>query len=102
MKILSAAQIKKADSYTIEQEPISSIDLMERASAAFTHKFTSMWKNRTPVKVFAGPGNNGGDALAVARLLCDKGYCVEVFLFNTNGKLSPDCAINLERLRNQS
>ena len=101
MKILSAAQIKKADSYTIEQEPISSIDLMERASAAFTHKFTSMWKNGTPVKVFAGPGNNGGDALAVARLLCDKGYCVEVFLFNTNGKLSPDCAINLERLRNQ-
>ena len=51
--------------------------------------------------VFAGLGNNGGDALAVARLLCDKGYCVEVFLFNTNGKLSPDCAINLERLRNQ-
>ena len=102
MKILSAAQIKKADSHAIEEEPISSIDLMERASATFTHKFTSMWKNDTPVKVFAGSGNNGGDALAVARLLCNMGYKVDVFLFNTNGKLSLDCSANLERLRNQN
>ena len=48
--------------------------------------------------VFAGPGNNGGDALAVARLLMERGYQVETFLFNTKGNLSPDCATNMERL----
>lgn len=102
MKILTAAQIRQADVYTIENEPISSIDLMERASRIFTDKFCSIWKEGTPVKVFAGPGNNGGDALAIARLLCDKGYKVEVFLFNTNGKLTPDCATNIQRLHCQA
>ena len=101
MKILSGTQIKLADAYTIEHEPITSINLMERASATFTAKFASLWGSDIPVKVFAGPGNNGGDALAIARLLCDKGYNVETFLFNTNGKLSPDCETNLQRLKEQ-
>lgn len=101
MKILSAAQIKEADAYAIENEPISSTDLMERASCAFASKFMSIWKNDSPVKIFAGPGNNGGDALAIARLLCNKSYDVEVFIFNTKGKLSEDCYINLQRLQEQ-
>lgn len=102
MKILSAAQIKLADAYTIENELIKSIDLMERASIAFVEKFTTLWDSDKAVKVFAGPGNNGGDALAITRLLCDKGYSAEVFLFNTSSKLSPDCEENLQRLKAQS
>ncbi len=100
MKILTATQIKEADAFTIENEPILSIDLMERASLAFTKKVTEHWNNQTPVKVFAGPGNNGGDALAVARLLNERGYKVSVFLFNTNSTLSEDCEANIKRLRN--
>ena len=54
------------------------------------------WSRETPVTVFAGPGNNGGDALAVARMLSEKGYKTEVYLFNPKGELSPDCQTNKE------
>lgn len=96
MKIFTSSSIKKLDAYTIEQEPIDSIDLMERAAQALTKAITERWDSETPVTVFAGPGNNGGDALAVARMMAEKGYTVEVFLFNTKGELSPDCQTNKE------
>ena len=98
MKILTAAQIHELDKYTIEHEPIKSIDLMERASKAITHAIMEEWSDRTPVIVFAGPGNNGGDALAVARMLAEAKYQVGVFLFNIHSKLSEDCAANKQRL----
>lgn len=99
MKIFTSTQIHELDKYTIEHEPIKSIDLMERAAIALTHAITDTWNNKTHVVVFAGPGNNGGDALAVARMLHELHYNVEVFLFNTNGHLSPDCQQNKERLK---
>lgn len=98
MKILSASQLKDVDAYTIEHEPISSIDLMERASRAVTDNICKLWDRETEVKIFAGPGNNGGDALAVGRMLFEAGYKVCVFLFNTGGTLSDDCVINRKRL----
>ena len=98
MKIFTSAQIHELDKYTIEHEPISSIDLMERAAEAIARSIAGEWGAATPVVVFAGPGNNGGDALAVARLLSGRGYSVSAFLFNTTGRLSADCATNKERL----
>ena len=96
MKIFPSNSIKKLDAYTIEHEPIESIQLMERAAQALTEAITKRWDSSTPVTIFAGPGNNGGDALAVARIMAEKGYQVEVFLFNTKGELSPDCKANKE------
>lgn len=98
MKILTSAQIHELDRYTIDHEPISSLNLMERAAKALTRSIEELWTSRTPIVAFAGPGNNGGDALAVARLLVEDGYQVEVFLFNIHNKLSPDCAANKQRL----
>ena len=98
MKIFTSAQIHEHDKYTIEHEPISSVDLMERAAKAITHAIAESWSVKTPVVVFAGPGNNGGDALAVARMLADKGYQVSVYLFNIHNNLSADCTINKKRL----
>ncbi|MBM6991784.1 MAG: NAD(P)H-hydrate dehydratase [Prevotella sp.] len=98
MKIFTAAQIHELDKYTIEHEPIKSIDLMERAAKAITRAIMEEWTDRTPVVVFAGPGNNGGDALAVARLLAEADYKVSVYLFNIHNKLSNDCATNRQRL----
>ncbi|MDE5709925.1 MAG: NAD(P)H-hydrate epimerase, partial [Bacteroides sp.] len=98
MKIFPTTNIKQLDAYTIENEPISSLDLMERAALALTEAIAERWGVETPFTVFAGPGNNGGDALAVARLLAEKGYRLEVYLFNTKGSLSPDCEANKEWL----
>ena len=100
MKIFTSAQIHELDKYTIDHEPITSINLMERAAKAITRNIEEEWSNRTPVVVFAGPGNNGGDALAVARLLAEDGYSVSVYLFNVHNKLSADCAANKKRLLN--
>ena len=98
MKIFTSTQIHELDKYTIDHEPVSSINLMERAAKAITRAIEEEWANRTPVVVFAGPGNNGGDALAVARMLAEDGYAVKVFLFNVHNKLSADCATNKKRL----
>lgn len=104
MKIISTQQTKDVDRYTIEQEPISSIDLMERASIVFVKEFTKTYVLEEGYKiiVLAGNGNNGGDALAIARWLADYHYPVEVVLYNPKRKLSPDCALNLARLQPMS
>ena len=99
MKILASSQLKELDKYTIVHEPIASIDLMERAARALTDAIVRRWDKSFEIVVFAGPGNNGGDALAVARMLSQKGYHVEVFLFNTKGQLSEECQTNLNRLK---
>ena len=100
MKIFTTAQIHELDKYTIEHEPISSLNLMERAARALTQAVTSEWSAATPVVVFAGPGNNGGDALAMALMLSEQNYQVSVYLFNISGQLSADCAANKQRLQN--
>lgn len=98
MKIFTSAQIRELDSYTIKHEPIASIDLMERAAKALAHAIADEWDTNSPMVVFAGPGNNGGDALAVARLLVEQGYTVTAYLFNITSHLSADCEINRKRL----
>ena len=98
MKIFTSAQSHELDKYTIEHEPIKSIDLMERAAKALTQAITEVWGSQVPVIIFAGPGNNGGDALAVGRMLLDKNYDVRAYLFNVSGHLSEDCAANKKRL----
>ena len=99
MKIFTSAQIHELDKYTIENEPVSSLDLMERASKTLTRAIMERWSATVPVVVFAGPGNNGGDALAVARMLAEENYQVQVYLFNISGHLSPDCMANKKRLQ---
>ena len=98
MKIFTSAQIHELDKYTIDHEPIKSIDLMERAARVLTRAITERWPSTIPIIVFAGPGNNGGDALAVARMLIEQNYQVQTFLFNITGHLSADCAENKKRL----
>ena len=98
MKFFHTSAIKELDAYTIEHEPVASIDLMERAARALTAAIFERYAGRS-FAVFAGPGNNGGDGLAVARMLNGAGCNVVVWLINPKGKLSPDCAVNLERLR---
>ena len=99
MKIFTSGQVRKIDSYTIENEPINSINLMERAAIQIACWIMEMFDNRHPFLFLVGPGNNGGDGLAVARMLMKRHYLVEVLLVRISDKLSPDARTNLDRLK---
>ena len=98
MKVLSAAQMRLLERLSIESDNVTSLDLMERAACAVTDAISHRWDTSHRLVVFAGPGNNGGDALAVSRMMIAAGYSVEVFLFNVKNALSPDCSTNRTRL----
>lgn len=97
MKIFSAAQIREADRQTIAREPIASIDLMERAAAAVFSELEFLYPLSTAFAIFCGPGNNGGDGLALARMLRQRGNSVQVFVLRIGSKGSSDFQTNLER-----
>ncbi len=91
MKLFQTAQIKTIDALTAQYEPIHPYRLMERASRVFFDELLRCAPSDTSFCVVAGSGNNGGDALVIARYLLMIGRPVSVFLVNPKGKLSPDC-----------
>ena len=93
MKIFSTEQIKKIERYTIDNEGISALQLVERVAEGIAAEVVEMLSAGSRIIIFAGPGNNGADALATARLLYAQGITPEVFLFNIGGsRLSIECA----------
>lgn len=102
IKILNSQQIKSLDEFTIQHEPVSSIDLMERACRGFTSWFTERFTALNKVGVVCGTGNNGGDGLGVARILIEWGYSVKVWIVRGGVSESSDFKINLERLQRKS
>lgn len=98
MKILSTQQIREADRYTIEKEPIASIDLMERAVRAMFDVVSQRFSTDAYFEIFCGKGNNGGDGLGLARMLSDAGYPVSVHIIEHSSTATSDFATNLERL----
>ncbi|MDR6804094.1 NAD(P)H-hydrate epimerase [Dyadobacter sp. BE34] len=100
MKIFNVEQIRAMDAYTIAHEPIASIDLMERASQAFVRWFCNQYVNTRPIAIFCGKGNNGGDGLAIARILGACGYDVQVFIVEYTLNATDDFRHNYARLGN--
>ncbi|MDR1729439.1 MAG: NAD(P)H-hydrate dehydratase [Prevotellaceae bacterium] len=98
MKLFKTPQTKELDEYTIQHEPVDSFVLMERASLAFFNKMLPYLEGDCRICIFAGTGNNGGDALVVARLLLIAGQSVRTFLVNPQNRLSPDCKKAKEKL----
>ena len=82
MKILTAAQTRQLDQATIREQHLTSLALMERAAQALLRWFETRFRADKPADtlVLCGPGNNGGDGLALARLLHEAGYPVRVAL----------------------
>ena len=99
MKVFNVEQIKEADRFTILNEPIASIDLMERAASQMLNEIIRLFDNTKRINVFCGPGNNGGDGLALSRLLTGKNYNLRVYLVKISDKLSDDAQINYQRLK---
>jgi NAD(P)H-hydrate epimerase len=96
--VLSAAQIKAWDAYTIKHEPITSVDLMERAARACVDWIEKHCRQKV-LNIFCGKGNNGGDGLAIARLLLQRKKTVKVYILEIGKEGTTDFRINLERLQ---
>ena len=99
MKILSCTQQREADAYTMERQSILSINLIEKAAGKLTEAICKRWDKSHRMVVFAGPGNNGCDALAVARMLFLNNYQVEVIFFNISRQPSQESLTNINRLK---
>jgi hydroxyethylthiazole kinase-like uncharacterized protein yjeF len=101
LQLLTSSQTREADAYTIKNKPISSINLMESASRAFVKAFIEEVPDRnTLISVYCGTGNNGGDGLAIARLLKEQAYdSISVKIMRFSPKESADFKINLDRLK---
>lgn len=102
MKLFTCKQIPRIDQLSMQLEPISSIDLMERASFKIADWLIHHIDRAQQVYLFAGPGNNGGDALAVARMLAWSNLNCTVYLANFGRELKGDPAINWQRLEEQN
>ncbi|MFT3935000.1 MAG: NAD(P)H-hydrate dehydratase [Chitinophagaceae bacterium] len=98
MLILSSKQIHDWDNYTIQNKPISSLDLMETASTRCLQWLQQNNFLQHPYYIFCGKGNNGGDGLALARLLSTKGLKVVVCIIEMGQKGTEDFQANLARL----
>ena len=97
MKIFTDRQHSEWDRYTVEHEPIASIDLMERAAHRLADALCRYVPQGAKLTFFVGKGNNGGDGLAMARLLSGRGYVCRVVLLMPDS-LNDNCRINLGRL----
>jgi NAD(P)H-hydrate epimerase len=102
MKIFTSEQIRKIDQATIAGESISSADLMERAANQLLRWHLKSFDRSRRVVIFTGPGNNGGDGLALARMLSLNRYNSEVYHLNFSEKTSDDWMINYKRLTSET
>ncbi len=102
MKIFSVNTTREADHYTIKNEPISSVDLMERAAKLCFNKLLELYSEIKSLIVFAGPGNNGGDGLVMARLSAEKNIKVSIVVLHFTDDYSVDFKVNLDRLKEQN
>jgi ADP-dependent NAD(P)H-hydrate dehydratase / NAD(P)H-hydrate epimerase len=98
IKVLNAEQIRQCDSYTIDNEPVKSIDLMERAAKKCYDIIKRRLRSGQLVHVFCGPGNNGGDGLAISRMLGGTGHKVKAWIIPSENA-SEDFRINEKRLQ---
>lgn len=102
MKLFTTKQIAELDKFTIAYEPIADIDLMERAALQITNWLVQHFSTEQKLVFFAGPGNNGGDALAIARQMADLDYFAEVYLLDFGKELQGSPAVNRQRLEKQA
>ena len=102
MKLFRSDQIKQIDEYTINEEGVASVDLMERAALQLLRWYLQKFERNSHIFIFIGPGNNGGDGLALTRLLESNRYEPEVYYVEFTEKTSPDWKTNLLRLKTET
>lgn len=102
--LLSSSQMKQCDKNTIEKFGVPSLVLMERAALAVAEEigrhFTRQGETRGSALIVCGRGNNGGDGLAIGRMLWQKGYQATILMPPGNGELSEETRVQKEILGN--
>lgn len=92
VKIFNNDDIRAIDRATIEGDGVPARVLIERVAEAVAAEIMRLWRPSHPLAIFAGPGNNGADALAVGRILIENGWHPVIYLFNIGGnRLSAEC-----------
>src|SRR4051812_15742603 len=99
LKLLSAEQIRQVDKYTIEHEPVKSIDLMERAAFACVKRIIKLTDPDDKIIVVSGKGNNGGDGLAITRLLAVQGFDTKALVIHYTDTFTADAQTNYSMLK---
>lgn len=99
MKLFSAQELKEWDAFTVQHEPVASIELMERAATACMPYLLPHAIAARHIYILCGPGNNGGDGLAIARLLSVANVQTKVITVYNDSAPSADCKTNLVRLQ---
>lgn len=94
--VLTSAEMKACDQKAIEEYGIGALVLMERAALETVRVLLDRFGRDIYVGVMAGSGNNGGDGIAIARLLHEEGVHVEINMIGDSAKLSPEAAVQLE------
>jgi len=102
-ELLTATEMKALEQAAIDRGEVTGLALMERAGAGVVAAMFEEWPELAQgdrhAVVLCGPGNNGGDGFVVARLLKERGWAVEVFLYGDAERLPPDAHANYERWR---
>jgi NAD(P)H-hydrate epimerase len=100
MKLYWSRDIREADRIAIEDAGVPSLTLMENAAAAVVHALTAEVPERLSgtVAILCGKGNNGGDGMAVARLLKGQGVDARVLLAASPNTLSGDGRVQFEKM----
>ena len=98
MRILTADEMREVDRRAIEELGIPGMVLMENAAIGVVDALAETYPQAETVAILCGPGNNGGDGLAVARLLDGRGYRLRIFLLLRNSPPRGDAAVQLEIL----
>lgn len=99
-KLVNSAQMKAIDAYAMNTIGIPSLVLMENAAYAVVSAMEKVISKEDIILVVCGSGNNGGDGLAVARILLNRGYQVDVFMTGEHVTLTDETATQLRIVEN--
>src|SRR4051812_48897835 len=95
--VYSAAEMRATDAYAIDERGVPSLDLMERAATGLADVVAAR-VGSGPIRIVVGKGNNGGDGLAAARILRERGHEVDVLATGDMSELRGDAKANLDGL----